>query len=252
MQMGGSDEDKKTKNIMTPVQFAKYIRLKTKTNAGTFSDEDILTYANIIKDDLAKEITKVNEDYFGIELLRTLKVGVRNYAFPSYILNQIKYVQAKLDGTDWKKLTEFDINTYGRTTDEDSIRANWAGKEPSFDIFGGELIIYNDSPIIDVADGLKLWSIVYPADLANLTDTKDMSSNPTLTTFGMPRQFHYVWATKVIIEYKNSKEKPIPLTEKEQNVQVDLQLALNSLKNMNLDRAIVANIPDRSNNGQDY
>jgi len=237
---------------MTPAQFAAYIRERTKTNSTTFPDSKILLYANIIKNDLVKEVTKANEDYFGMELVRTLVAGKRNYAFPTYILNNIKYLQAKLDGENWNVLQEFDVNSYKGATDEESIQANFLGKKPQFDIFGGELIIYSGSAIIDVVEGLKLWSMVYPADLTSLTGTSDMSENPSDTEFGVPIELHFVWATKVIIEYKQSKEKPIPLTEREANVNNDLTLAINSLKGFNLDRSIVATVPDKSNNGQDY
>ena len=237
---------------MTPAQFAAYIRKRTKTNSTTFTDADILLYANIIKNDLVKEVTKANEDYFGMELVRDLVAGKRNYAFPTYILNNIKYLQAKLDGENWNVLKEFDVNSYKGATDEESIQANFSGKNPQFDIFGGELIIYSGSAIIDVVEGLKLWTMVYPADLVSLTGTSDMSENPSDIEFGVPIELHFVWATKVIIEYKQSKEKPIPLTEKEANVNNDLTLAINSLKGFNLDRSIVATVPDKSNNGQDY
>jgi hypothetical protein len=237
---------------MTPINFAKYIRLKTKTNATTFPDADIITYANIIKDDLAKEITRANEDYFGIEMTKDLVANKRGYGFPTYILNQIKYVQAKLDGTNWKKLSEFDITGYQKTTDEASILANWAGKEPMFDIMGGQMFIYNDSAITDVEEGLKLWAIIYPEDITSLAGSTDLSISSSNTSFGIPRQLHYVWAEKVVIEYKTSKEKPIPLTEREQNINIEMEQAINSLKLQNLDRVLIANIPDKSNNGQDY
>lgn len=236
---------------MTPAQFASYIRDKTKTNKSTLPDEKILLYANIIKDDIAKEITKANEDYFGMKFYRNLEAGKRSYSFPSDVLNNIKYVQAKLNGTDWKVLTQFDVNTYKRPTNESEIRANWAGKDPEFDIFGGSLEVYSDDAIIDVTDGLELWAMVYPADLTSLSGTTDMSVPPNNISFGMPRQFHFVWATKVIIEYKNSKEKPIPLTEQEGKVDVDLQLAINALKGQDLNRSITATLPDYYNNGQD-
>lgn len=237
---------------MTSKQFADYIRKKTKTNSTTFPDSEILLYANIIKDDIAKEVNKANEDYFGIRIVRDLKDGKRNYLFPSYVMGKIKYLQAKLDGTTQKRLDEFDINTYERPTNEDAILANWAGREPMFDIFGGEIVIYSDSTIIDVTGGLELWAIIFPADLTSLSGTSDMSIAPNKTSFGMPRQLHMVWATKVIIEYKTSKERPIPLTEREQNVQIELDTAINSLKNQNLDRAVVATVPDCGNNGQDF
>lgn len=235
---------------MTQAQFAAYIRLKTKTNSTTFPDADILTYANIIKDDIAKEVTKANEDYFGIELLRNLEAGKRTYSFPTDVLNQIKYFQAQLNGTDWQVLEEFDVNSYKRPTDEATILARWAGKLPEFDIFGSQATIYSDSAIIDVTDGLKLWAIIYPADLTTLAGTTDMSVAPSQISFGMPRQLHKVWATKVIVEYKTSKEKPIPLTESERNVDNDLALAINALKGGNLERTVVANVP--RDDGQDY
>ncbi len=229
---------------MTPAKFASYIRLKTNTNSTTLPDATILVYANIIKDDIAKEITKANEDYFGIKLLRNLVAGQRNYKFPSYILNQMKMLQVKLDGINMKRLREFDVNSYRGTTDESAILAYWAGKEPQFDIFGGEIVIYNDSAIIDVTNGIELWSMIYPENLTSLSsDTTDMEIPSNNENFGIPRQFHMVWATKVIIQYKTSKEKPIPLNEQELNVDKDMQLALNALKGQNLDRTVTATIP---------
>lgn len=236
---------------MTPAKFAAYIRLKTKTNTTTFSDADILTYANIIKDDLAKEVIKANEDYFGIEIKKDLVAGRRNYGLPSYIF-QMKTLQAKLDGENQKRLDEFDINSDKRPTDEASILANWSGKDPQFDIFGGQIFIYSDSAIIDVEDGLILNAIIYPEDLTSLAGTTDMSIASSTTTFGLPQALHYVWALKVVIEYKSSKEKPIPLTEREQNIAIEQASAINSLKGQNLDRTFVATIPNRDNHGQDY
>lgn len=237
---------------MTPAKFASYIRYKTKTNSTTFPDADILVLANIVKDDIAKEVTKANEDYFGIELVRNLEAGKRSYLFPSDVLNQIKYTQVQLDGVEWQTLKEFDVTSYNRPTDEATILENWAGKMPEFDIFGGQLVIYSDAAIANVEDGLKLWAIIYPADLTSLAGTNDMSVAPSNISFGMPRQLHKVWADKVIVEYKNSKEKPIPLSEGERNVDFNLQLAINSLKEQNLDRVVVAKVKDTSNNGQDY
>ena len=47
---------------MTNKQFAIILQ-KYKTNSTTFPDSEILLYANIIKDDIAKEVNKANEDY---------------------------------------------------------------------------------------------------------------------------------------------------------------------------------------------
>lgn len=237
---------------MTPVQFAKYIRYKTKTNATTLPDADLLILANVIKDDIAKEVIKANEDYFGMKFLRNLEAGKRGYSFPSDMLSQIKYLQVKLDGTNQKEIEQFDVTSYKRPTDEADIIANWQGKNPQFDVYGGSLYIYSDSAIVDVTNGLELWAIIYPQDLANLTDTTDMSVPYNTTSFGMPRQLHKVWATKIIADYKQSKEKPLPLSDTEQKVDIDIALAVNSLKGLDLNRSIVATVSDDSNNGQDY
>ena len=68
-------------------------------------------------------------------------------------------------------------------------------------------------------------AIQFPAtsQLVILSSTEDMSADPSTTSHGMPREAHEIWARSVIIEYKNSKEKPIPLTEKELNYENDLQ-----------------------------
>lgn len=236
---------------MNQVTFASYIREKTKTNATTFPDAKIITYANVIKDDIVKEILKANEDYFVMDLTRNLEAGKRKYSFPSDILSQMKYIEAQLDGVNWSELEETDINTLKISTDENSIQAYMQGKKPLVDIEGNAITVLSDSSIIDVTNGLKLKAAIYPADLTVLSGTADMSVPPSNISFGVPRQLHKVWATMVIVEYKGSKEKPLPLTEAEKNVGNDLLLAINSLKGQNLNRVTVATMPTY-NNGQDY
>lgn len=237
------------KNTMTSTTFATYIRQHTKTNSTTYSDAAILADANVIKDELAKEVLKVNEDYFGMSLTRTLEAGKRHYGFPMDILNQMKYLEAQIDGVTWQPLTETDLGTYKGATDEASITANFAGKY-NFDIFGGELWILCGETIIDVVSGLKLWSMQWPEDLAALNGTTDMSIPSSNVTVAMPRALHEIWARKVIIAYKESKEKPIPLSEKELRVEADLALALNSLRGANLSRTGEATTP--RDNGSNY
>ncbi len=235
---------------MNNAKFARLVRLYTHSNATTFSDADILDYANIFKDDIAKEIAKRNEDYFGIEFIRNLEAGKRQYSIPDEVLNNIKYTQAMIDGVFWQRLEEFDLSQYKKTTDEASIRINFTGKNPQFDIWNRLLCIYSGDAVIDVTNGLKLWAIIYPADIADLTSTTDMAVDPNTTSHGFPRQFHELLARRVSIAYKSSKDKPIPLSEKEQKYDFDLKDALDAITGMNLDRSFVASSPD--DDGQDY
>ena len=238
---------------MKYTEFATYIRFHTKTDSTTLTDAELVALANVKKDDLAKEIAKCNEDIFGMWYLRDLEAGVREYSFPANILSNIKGVEACVanGGTEFKKFDEFDLTKYRQTTVEADIRLQFSGKY-LFDIFRKSLWLYTGEEIIDVTEGLKLWAIQFPADLttAILSSTEDMSVDPSTTSHGMPREAHEIWARSVIIEYKNSKEKPIPLTEKELNYENDLQKVLNALKGTNLDRQNLASVP--KDTGEDY
>lgn len=237
---------------MTGSQFASYIRKATKTNSTTLPDADLVLLANIVKDDIAKRITQANEDYFGIFMTRNLVAGQRNYAFEPEQMNHMKYLEAKIDGTNWKRLREYDINQLQITSDEASIQSAFSLRDPGFDIFGNEIILYTGTAIIDVTDGLKLWTIVYPSDISasSLTSSDDLSIPPTTTSFGFPRQFHKVWADRVVVEYKNSQDKPLPLTQNEQLVEQRFLDALHDLKGGNLDRSVEPSVP--YNDGSDY
>lgn len=227
---------------MTPATFAAYVRKQTKTNSTTYTDADMLIDANIVKDELAKEIIKVNEDIFGMPSTRPLVAGQREYGLPSDMLNQIKFVEAKINGTDWQVMHEIDLGQYDYPTDEATITQKFQGKY-GFDIFRGALWLLTGETIIDVDSGLKLWSFQWPADLSSFAGTDDMSIPPTLTTTAIPRALHEIWARKVIVNYKESKEKPIPLSEREARVDADMMVALNSLRGMNLDRNFEATTP---------
>ena len=238
---------------MKYTEFAAYVRYHTKTDTDTLTDAELVMLANVEKDDIAKEVVKCNEDIFGMKYHRDLEAGVREYSFPNEILANIKYVEAFVanNGTENKKLSEFDLTSYNRTTDESSIRHYFSGKY-LFDIFRKSLWLYCGEEIVDVTDGITLWAIQYPADLttAKLASTDDMSIAPSTISSGMPREVHEIWARATVISYKNSKEKPIPLTQKEQNYDNDLQSALNAIKGTNLDRENTGEVP--YNDGSQY
>lgn len=235
---------------MTPVIFARLVRKYTRTNSTTLPDQELMDFANAFKDEIAGEISQANEDYFVREFKAALVAGQREYSLPDEVMNNLKYVEAKLDGTNQKRLNEFDINQYGEATDETTILAQFAGKDPAMDLSGGSIFIYSDAAIIDVADGLIAKAVIYPADLTDLSLTTDMSTDPTTTTVGFPRQFHELLARRVSIAWKSSRPKPVPLSEKEQMYELDLSRKINALKGLNLDRSVKASVP--SDDGQDY
>lgn len=239
---------------MTGTQLAALIRTYTRTNSTTLPDSDIVLLANVIKDDFAKEIAKVDEDYFGVPATRDLIASsltdptAREYTLPEDYL-KIKKVEARLDGTNWLKLNEFDLEQYQRTTNEAEILNQFSNENGRafYDIFRKSLWIYSGTITANSA-GLKLWYIAYPADIeeADLSGTQDLSLDPTTITAGMPRQFHELWARRFSIIWKSNREKPIPLTERELTFTPDFKSALSSIRNPNLDRSQEGSIPNDS------
>jgi hypothetical protein len=231
--------------------FAKLVRYYTKSNSTTFTDADMLILANIFKNDIAGLISEeVGEDYFGLRFERDLKAGQREYDLPAELMSRIKYIEAKLDGTNWTRLNETDLSIYDRATDEDTIRGYYSGECPQFDLWDQSIFILTGDAIIDVTNGLKLWAIIFPAEFTDLSLSVDMSTPPTDTSHGFPRQVHELLARRVSIAYKSSKDRPIPLSEKEKLYEVDLALAINSMKDANLDRTTAPQAP--CNDGSEY
>jgi hypothetical protein len=224
--------------------FASTVRYYTKTNSTTCPDADILQLANLFKDDISEMISKeVGEDYFGLRFERDLVAGQREYDLPAEVMSRIKYLEAKLDGTNWERLKETDLLNYGKTTDETTIRLTYADREPEYDNWDQGIFILSGDAIINVTKGLKLWAIIFPSDFTDLTSTVDMSTNPDDYTHGFPRQFHELLARRVSIAYKSSKTKPLPLSQKELAYELDLKVKIDGLKDANLDRDTVPTVP---------
>lgn len=235
--------------------FASYIRKKTGTNSTTLSDADIVLLANVEKDDLAEEVVaNIDERYFEMELTRDIEVDTRNYTFPNDVLKHVKFIQAKLDGTNWSPLDEEDFSHLKDTAilTESYVKERYASKKPAYWIKGRELVILSGDDIIAVTNGLKMLAEVYPEDITTgmLALDTDLSIPSSTQAHSLPRALHKMWATKVIVSYKQSRDKPIPLTQQEQKLEDDLQDALKKLHPRNLNRSFLASTP--VDDGENY
>ena len=134
----------------------------------------------------------------------------------------------------------FDINNYRRPTDETSILANFSDANPKYDILHGSFIIYNGSAITAVTDGIKRWTIIYPADIdaADLSGSDDLSINPSDTTVGFPRNMQRLWADAVILDWKETQDRPIKLNRNEQLWETRFQEQMSVLRDTNVDEMV--------------
>ena len=251
---------------MTPAEFLAHIHFKCRTNSTTFTDANVKALMKVRQDEIARAILLADEDILLIPQTSDLvasSITAREYSLPSDILSRIKRVEAKLDGTTWIPLVEIDSTEIGVTiATESDITDTFNNDQVSssntegarFDILRKAIYIYSGT-ITATTDGLKVWCNIWPTAITDLTSTTDMSVDPSTTTHGIPRAMHEIWARGVIVDYKESREKPIPLTERESKYEFDKQKAIETLKHGNLDREVIGHLPsasDRGNDGSDY
>lgn len=234
---------------MTPAKWASLVRYKTRNNSTSFPDAEMLVYMEARQDEIAGDILKADEDILLIPQYTTLVANQREYPEPADMLSRIKRVEGKLDGTNWIKLNELDItqHDYPITLEADITKyfTNNEG-EAYFDIMRKAITIYSGT-IVDVTNGLRMWINTWPATITDLTEaTTDMSVDPSVYTHGIPRELHEIWARGVGIDYKSSREKPIPLTERELRYDLDKKIAIDTLKHGNLDREVIGHLPPAS------
>lgn len=240
---------------MTPAELATYVRFKTRTNTTTFTDANILALLKVRCVEVASKLLETGNDDFLITYTEDLVDDQRLYPFQDDYM-KLKKVRAKLDETNFITLKEMDVSQHDRPTDETNITYNFSNTQGDafFDIQHGGIFIYSGT-IEDVTNGLVTKYAKEPVVITDLASVVDMSAHLTSTTHGYPKRVHELLARGVIIDYKESREKPIPLTEREAKYEFDLVKAVNELKNTNLDNEILAQLPgqgDRGNEGAEY
>lgn len=235
---------------MTYAEYATLIRFHTRTDATTFTDAEILVLSNAYKDQMAVRILGANENYFGTPMLDDLVEDQREYPLDATVAGAIKFLEVKLDGTNWRRIYETDFNLETLTTDEMGIMAAFSGRNPEFAIFRNSIWILSAEAIAAVTDGLKIWAYIWPAAFTSLAGSTDMSAPPSASTFGWPRQFQELLARKVVIAYKESRDKPMVLNQTEQSWEKDFTLMLDGIMHPNQDRTFCAQIP--FNDGSNY
>lgn len=234
---------------------ATYVRFKTRTNSTTFTDAQILALLKVRRDEITAKLLEADENLFTVPYTENLVANQRQYPFQNDFLRLVK-VEAKLDGTNFIVLKEMEIGRHDKPTDETNITyyfANLEGEAYYEKIHQG-IYIYSGT-ITNVTNGLKTKYVKEAAVITDLTSTTDMAAALTNTTHGLPKPIHELLARGVCIDYKESREKPIPLTEREGKYEYDLQKAIEKIKHGNLDREIVGQLPpkeDRGDDGADY
>jgi hypothetical protein len=213
--------------------------------------------ANVEQGALAEEIAaEVDEGYFIMEDVRSLEADTRKYTYPQDFLKSLKYVAAKLDGSNWSYLREIDFGYIeGRNLplmEESQIQNEFSNKDAKFMLFGTEIMIFSGQAITAVSAGLKIAGEVYPESLVvgDLSSSALLSVPSTTTAVRLPLAAYKPLAKMVSIAYKTSKDKPLPLTEDEKLLPVDKANLWKKLRGRNAVRVIQGSVPYMD--GQNY
>lgn len=240
---------------MTGAELASLIRLKTSTNTTTFTNADMLIYVNLFKDDIASQIVERNNGMFLVPSTFNLVADQREYAFPDDMLNRIQKLELKFVSTDSRFQSRYIKDYQGSETESEIIKSYTNSKDGFAHTIRRRALFILSGTIISVTSGGRIWYHAFPADLANMTGSTNLSIDPSTTTFGFPRQFHELLARRVSIEYKSNRPKPLPLNALEQRYEADLQLALNAVSRPDNSAEIIGLLPsdeDQGNAGFDY
>ena len=244
--------------------FASFVRAQTKTDSTSFPNSELTLYSNIAKDLVAEEVVQEGEDFFDLVLNTDLVAGQREYSFPADMIKNMKMLEIKLDGTNWRRADEFDLNSYrllqssvnkpynklqgsrvmsGATTDEAAISANFSDETPLFDIDGNAIVIYTKTLPTAVSAGMKLHATIYPKDYidADWSTTGDISVRADSISTALPRMTHEVLALKTIILYKQGNQ--VPLDQFDLNYPNEVRNLKMKIRRMNMDRTVSPNVP---------
>jgi hypothetical protein len=240
---------------MTAAEFKSRFHDRCRTNVGMFPDEKLTILAREKQVELAKAIETVDEDFFQSHETTYLERTdfTREYSLPLDSLDRMKMVEAKLDGENWVRLLEMDLNIYEKTTDEETILANFGNTYGTafYDLGRRSLFLYTGEITARIPEGLHWIGYSLPFKVTDWEGTSDLST-PTSLQCGMPISFHSLWLDACVIDWKQSHDKPVALTEKEQLFNYNLQQQLMYAKELNRDRSNTMPLPvSQTDNGYD-
>ena len=169
---------------MTGTELATYIRWLTKTNSTTFTDADMLPLVNTFKDEIASRIVETVNYMFKIPCTFNLVANQREYALGDDLLNRLDKVEIRFVSTDDRQPAYY-IKDYRGSETEAQITASYNNSKGGFayTVRRRALLILSGT-IIAVTNGVRTVSLIYPANLANMTGTTGLEVDPTTTTFG--------------------------------------------------------------------
>lgn len=157
-------------NASTSAGLANFTRFLTNTNTTTYTANDLTANLNMWYHNVVNEILQAMDDWdFQGEFATTnLVANQQEYTLPTDIL-KIKRVEITYDGTNWEKVSIFDINQRGMATDSTTVNNDFNTSDPYADLMDNSLFLY-PIPTANSTAGLKIWYEKEATELSSDTD----------------------------------------------------------------------------------
>lgn len=215
--------------------FTSKLRLATGTDEFTLPKEDIAIHVNAELEDFSVLATlpSLQETYLGKEIPMNLETDKRAYDIPDNVI-RIHRVHMNVWGQ-FMPLKEMTLSRMDAAFSEEAVQEFFQYRLPAYSIYADKLYIWTGDYITEETEWLKIFASVYPTEFIATDFTEENTAEMT-TKSELPRQFHQVLLKRAIIAYKESRDKPIALTQSEQNYQWNLATVLKTMRVISMNR----------------
>lgn len=199
---------------------AKQVRLQVGADEYTLSNDDLATLYNAEVENYAHfaVLANVNEHWLGG--VRELTVTDGSVEIPSEVI-RINRIEAFISW-EWKILQLYNLNRVPTLADADFLSVYMENRKAGFAIFGRTLYVLASEDI----ETIRLYAQMYPDYIeADIFETEHTLEKPW-NKAGLPRIWHRLLKNRMAIAWKESRDKPIPLTGGEQQMAGDIQTAM--------------------------
>ncbi len=252
---------------MTSLSWATLVRKYTKQTSTSLADAELQILADWTEDEIADEIAQsdIKGNYFIVPDTDDLIASQREYAWPDDILSHLYSVEVAFSSTvdsfgqlPYVLAKKDDFRKWNLSRTEANITGHYSNNFPKFEV--QRRAIYLLSGKIDattlgastITNAIRIRYRAYPAHIADLTEnTQDLSVDPTTTTFGMPRQFHELWARRASIAWKAEHPGAVPPTQLDADYPRDLANKLQSIMENDFSGETLATLPTNDSHNSD-
>ena len=229
-------------------------KLHISSDEFTENHTSMVYVANMVARDIAGAISWKNLGYFGDFTDLDITGSVRIYPIPSEVQDKLRAIEVYAGG-EWRKLTIKDINDIPNFKfNETWITENFNNETPIGFIYGSNLHILSGQ-LTASTPGIRFWFTTIPDKITSMDSTVELhqmttirSMTGTTMAIGLPRQFEKLFATGIIIDYKEANE--LPLVGRELLYDQDLKEKISQLSPVSTSEEFLANY--NTETGEDY